>query len=155
MVSPAYIQCNLSVIAMPCYTAWNSYLTPNTPEYLLAEEMLRAKLKAIRHIIDYYYRANSIPLPSLPSGTIVDPCRQPRSHRELAVREAICHHYACDEIDFCTLYDAASLLDSNDKEGLAYLAVILPCATQMRTQPEKFNPYRSTINEAVDESGDS
>jgi hypothetical protein len=39
---------------MPCYTAWNDYLQRNTPEYLDAEREVRAKLRAVQHIVDYY-----------------------------------------------------------------------------------------------------
>lgn len=51
---------------MPCYTAWNEYLRPDTPEYFRAEEAVRAKLGAVKHIVNYYYRAHEHTLPALP-----------------------------------------------------------------------------------------
>lgn len=123
---------------MPCYTAWNEFLTPDTPEYLQAEERVQAQLKAVRHIVDYYYTAFAHPMPDLPDDVSIDSSRQPRSKKEISIREAICHHFACDEIDFCTLYDVCSLLESRDRHQRTYLAVILPCATLMRVHGAKF-----------------
>jgi hypothetical protein len=48
---------------MPCYTAWNAYLKPDSPDYVRAEQEVRAKLFSIKHIIDYYYSVNSFSLP--------------------------------------------------------------------------------------------
>ena len=95
---------------MPCYNSWDSYLTPNTPAYERAKSVVEAKLMSIQHIIDYYYSTHRYPLPNLPANTKIDPFRQPRSGRELSIREMICHHFACDGINFCTLYDACTLL---------------------------------------------
>jgi hypothetical protein len=52
----------------------------------------------------------------------------------------ICHHFACDGINFCTLYDVCTLLDSQDKLNRGYMAVILPCATLMREGADEFRP---------------
>lgn len=123
---------------MPCYSAWNENLKPGTPEYLLAEAEVRAKLESIKHIVDYYYEVNRFAMPSLPDGVAVDPFRQPKSAKESSIREAICHHFACDEVGVSTLYDACSLLDESRPEQRAYLAVILPSATLLRQQPQKF-----------------
>lgn len=98
---------------MPCYSAWNEHLKPGTPEYLRAEAEVRAKLESIKHIVDYYYEVNGFAMPSLPDGVAVDPFRQPKSAKESSIREAICHHFACDEVGVSTLYDACSLLDEN------------------------------------------
>ena len=40
---------------MPCYTEWDAYLHEGSSEYKTAKEKLEAKLKAVKHIIDYYY----------------------------------------------------------------------------------------------------
>jgi hypothetical protein len=125
---------------MPCYTAWDAFLEPDTPEYFRAEEEIRAKLRAVIHIVDYYYRAFSFPLPQLPDGVKIDPFRQPKSKKELAIREMICHHFACDGVDFCTLYDVCSLLNEDSQDDRPYLAVIWLCANQMRGNPGKFVP---------------
>lgn len=101
-----------------------------------------AKLRAVTHIIDYYYKSHGLQLPKLADGTMVDSHRQPRSPRELALREMICHHFSCDGLDFCSLYDVASLLSPQIATEKAYLAVVLPCATLMRMQKERFVPTR-------------
>jgi hypothetical protein len=123
---------------MPCYTAWNAYLNPGTPEYVRAEAEVKAKLQSIKHIVDYYYRANSFEMPNVPEGVAIDAFRQPRSAKESAIREAICHHFACDAVDVSSLYNACSLLDERRAEERSYLAVILPSATLIRQNPEKF-----------------
>jgi hypothetical protein len=123
---------------MPCYSAWNDHLRPGTPEYLCAEAEVKAKLESIKHIVNYYYQANSYGMPAIADGVAIDAFRQPRSEKERAIRETICHHFACDAVDVSTLYDACSLLDANRPEERSYLAVILPCATLIRQNPEKF-----------------
>jgi hypothetical protein len=123
---------------MPCYTAWNQSLTPGTPKYLQAEEQVREKLKAVMHIVDYYYKAFEYSMPDLPDGVSIDSMRQPRSEKEMSVREMICYHFACDGISFLTLYDVCSLLESQDKLQRPYLAIILPCAYLMRASRNKF-----------------
>ena len=37
---------------MPCYSAWNDYLDPGTPDYEVAKAAVTAKLHAVRHVID-------------------------------------------------------------------------------------------------------
>lgn len=123
---------------MPCYSAWNEHLKPGAPEYLRAEVEIRAKLESIKHIVDYYYEVNGFAMPSLPDDLAVDSFRQPKSAKESSIREAICHHFACDEVGVSTLYDACSLLDERRPEQRAYLAVILPSATLLRQHPQKF-----------------
>ncbi len=123
---------------MPCYTAWNEDLSPGTPDYLKAESKVHAKLKAVQHIVDYYYKAFEHSLPDVPISMSIDPFRQPKSNREMRIREMICHHFSCDGIHFCTLYDVCSLLDAEDKGQRAYLAVILPCANLIRANGEKY-----------------
>jgi hypothetical protein len=127
---------------MPCYTAWNDYLQPNTPEYLNAEREVRAKLRAVQHIVDYYYTAFSHALPQVPKSVQIDCTRQPRARREQKIREMLCHHFACDEVHFTTLYDVCTLLDAHDDKDRAYLAVIEPCAFLMRSEYRRFHPSR-------------
>lgn len=127
---------------MPCYSAWNDYLEPGTPQFEQAKAVVVAKLKAVRHIIDYYYQSQGLPLPELAEGTIIDSHRQPRSPRELALREMICHHFCCDGLDFCALYDVASLLSPQVASERAYLAVVLPCASLMRMDKERYVPAK-------------
>ena len=57
-------------------------------------------------------------MPDLPDGVDIDSMRQPRSEIEMSIRVKICHHFACDGIHFCTLYDVCSLLESQDSSNL-------------------------------------
>ncbi len=123
---------------MPCYTAWNEDLRPGSPDYLIAELQIHAKLKAVRHIVDYYYKAFEYPMPDVPDSLCIEPFRQPNTNQEMSIREMICHHFSCDGIHFCTLYDVCSLLDAEDKGQRSYLAVILPCANLMRANGTQF-----------------
>lgn len=123
---------------MPCYSAWNEYLKPDTPAYAKAKSEIEAKLLSVKHIVNYYYATHSFKLPSLPLNVEIDPFRQPRSQREVAIREMISHHFACDGVNFCTLYDVCSLLDPSREPDRSYLAVILPCAALMRQDTKKY-----------------
>ncbi len=125
---------------MPCYSPWYTYVAPNSEDYRNAEEKVRAKLAAVKHVVDYYYKADGHPLPNLPHATHVDHHRQPRSPRELALREMICHHLVCDELDFMDLYDVCTLLHEEVPSERAYLAVIHPCANLIRGS-KKFNVF--------------
>lgn len=123
---------------MPCYSAWNVHLEPGSPEYVRAEAEVRAKLQTIKHIVDFYYGVNRAEKPALPVGTVIDPLRQPRSLKEAAIRESICFHLSCDEVGVSTLYDVCTLLEESSPADRAYLAVILPCASMLRQQPDRF-----------------
>jgi len=123
---------------MPCYSAWNEALEPGTPAYERAEREVRSKLESVRHIVDYYYKVHALSLPALPASIYIDPTRQSRSNAEIAVREAICFHLACDGVGVSTLYDISSLLDAADSSDRAYLAVILPTATKLRQDPDRY-----------------
>src|SRR5690348_10100042 len=128
---------------MPCCMSWNAFLEPGTSEYARAEEALRARVESVKHVVRYYYRAFDYPLPALPDDTLIEPTRQPKSRRENAIREMICHHLACDGVHFCTLYDVCSMLNARVDEDRAFLAVIAPCTHLMRSEFERFNPHCS------------
>jgi len=40
---------------MPCYTEWDAYLAKGSERYAEARAKLEAKLKAVKHIVDYYH----------------------------------------------------------------------------------------------------
>lgn len=128
---------------MPCYSAWNENLEPGSAEYADAESEVRAKLQSIKHIVDYYYEVNGAEKPNLPVDTTIDPLRQPRSSKEMAIREAICFHLSCDDVGVSTLYDACSLLGAGAAGDRAYLAVILPCASLLQQDPARFKTVYS------------
>ncbi len=140
---------------MPCYSAWYEFLKPDSPEYRETKARVEAKLSSVQHIVDYYYSTHNFKLPELPRGTDIDPFRQPRSKAELKLREMICHHFACDGVNFCTLYDVCTLLSEQDDEQRSYLAVIMPCATLMRQDKEKYPSNWSKNGNALKESGDA
>lgn len=123
---------------MPCYVAWYEYVTSGTSEFAEALQAVQGKLRAIMHVIDYYYAAAGLSLPDLPVGVPVNPFRHPRSPKEYGVREMICHHLACDGVDFMTLFDVASLLDERKTDQKAYLSVIRPCSMLMKQHQNKF-----------------
>jgi hypothetical protein len=132
---------------MPCYTAWYDNVMPGSPEFARAMQTVQAQLRAVNHIIDYYYTAFGLALPAIPEGVPVAPMRQPRAPKEYALRESICHHFACDGIDFMTLFDVATLLHEKDEKQRSYLAVIRPCSMLMKQHQDKFIvAYRPSAN---------
>lgn len=122
---------------MPCYTAWNEYLKPGTPEYLTAEEIVRAKLKAVQHIVDYYYEAFDQRIPRAETYECTSMPYEPASLREKKLLEIICHHFSCDGIHFTMLYDVRSVLECR-KGGRAYDAIITYCASLMRAERGRY-----------------
>ena len=120
---------------MPCFTDWFDYFVQGTPEWTKAERKARAKLKSIKHIIDYYYESNAYSLPDLPAGTRIDMNRQPKNHRERQIRNLICHHFLCDGVGPQTLRDVAYLLDERADLDRSYLAVIWPTYVLLRNGP--------------------
>lgn len=94
----------------------------------------------MKHIVEYYYRARRHPLPQLPVEVRIDPTRQPRSNKEILIREMICHHMACDGVHFTTIYDSCSLLSHEDPTDRPYLAVLENCAFRLRQNFEVFYP---------------
>lgn len=123
---------------MPCYTAWYEHYVKDSPEYLAAKQDVMKKLNSVKHIIDYYYQAHEFPFPDVAGDVEIDPMRQPKSRTEIAIRHMICHHFACDGVDVSMLYDAATLPAMRDERDRSYAAIILPCATLMRKDPEKY-----------------
>ena len=128
---------------MPCYTQWDAYLKRGSDEYRKARSELQAKLKAVLHVIDYYYQLHRFAVP---------PATRPKkalyvemAHLEYQIEardlggideqkviKQIIHHMICDEIHFTTLYDVSSLLRVNDPRQCGYRRVILICANEIR-----------------------
>lgn len=127
---------------MPCYSAWYEYLKEGTPAYRRAKSEVVAKLQAVKHIVDYYYRAAAMEMPRLPVGSRIDPFKSAKSAKERKLRELIAHHFACDGINFIVLYDVCSLLDDRLEADLAYKAIIGNCATTMRQRTNEFDSQR-------------
>lgn len=126
---------------MPCYTAWNEHLDEGSPDYERTRAELEAKLRSVKHVVDYYYRAFRV---RLPKARLIDdeqgleapwsfaPERYPRNEKR--VLDRIYHHLCCDEVHFTTLYDLVSLMDVHDAVEAGYARVLLECAARMRTE---------------------
>ena len=125
---------------MPCYTAWDEFLEEGTASYAKAKAEVHAKLKSVQHIVDYYYRVAGESLPTIETERDIELFSPPKASKQHMIRLAIAHHFACDDIHFCTLYDVCSLLDPKLDEGRSYEAVIRACATDLRLNPEQFRP---------------
>jgi hypothetical protein len=97
-----------------------------------------AELKAVKHIVDYYYRTAGRELPIVESDSPFLESNKATNKAEAELFETIAHHFACDEIDFCSLYDACSLLDNSIEVDRSYRRVILAAAHQMRKRPQDF-----------------
>ena len=123
---------------MPCYSAWNDYLKVGTAQYRKARNQVEAKLLAVQHIVNYYYGAAQIPLPCVMQGERPDPFAAPPSEAEAKLQELIAHHFACDGIDFCQLYDVLSLLSDETADERAHASVIGRSATLMRSDPDLY-----------------
>jgi hypothetical protein len=111
----------------PCYTEWDAYLDKGSPKYRAAKAKLEAKLKAVQHIVDYYYRFHRRTVPKAKHAgnrTFIELADQafevdagdsggPDDDEFI---ERITQHCACDGIRFTTLYDLVSLLDLKDAQ---------------------------------------
>jgi len=126
---------------MPCYTEWDAYLDKESDEYRTKKAELDAKLKTIRHIVDYYYGVHRLPVPQarhterqafmeLADGEVA--AVGMTSGTEAPVLQQIQHHLACDGVGFTELYDLTSLLNLQDPIEAGYARVIMICANKLR-----------------------
>ena len=128
---------------MPCYTEWDAYLEEGSKEYADTRARLEAKLKAVRHIVDYYYGSAGLSVP--PARWSGSQAFMQLAHNEFSIDdaaldgrdeqpilEAITHHCACDEIHFTLLYDLVSLLDLKNAEDAGYARVMMHSANILR-----------------------
>lgn len=116
---------------MPCHQRWDEYLVPGSAAYVEARAEVAAKLEALKHAVDYYYRAAALALPeAYPTadvgGSSGDEFRiENPNHEEAEVLDRLTHHLACDGVHCTTIYDAVSLLDAQNP-GQAGYARVLP-----------------------------
>ena len=123
---------------MPWYSQWDDYLDKKSADYARAKSKVEAKLLAVKHIVDYYYCAAKLELPTV-VGTAPAFLKDANpSAKETHVLKMIAHHCTCDGIDFCTLYDVTTLLSKTRKKDRAYTRIILVCANEIRGYPEQF-----------------
>jgi len=128
---------------MPCYTEWDAHLDKGSEKSRTAKAKLEAKLKAVQHIVDYYYRFHGRSVPKAKhSGnrTFIELADQAfeadaedsDGANDEEIIERITQHCACDGIHFTTLYDLVSLLDLKDAQQCGYAWVMLTCANAIR-----------------------
>jgi len=136
---------------MPCYTEWDAYLDKDSPQYQDARARLEAKLKAVRHIVDYYYAVEGLEVP--PARHSGEPTWIEQAHHsfsieeerlgdvdEASIIERIAHHCACDGIELTLLYDLVTLLDLRNPLEAGYARVLMTCANEMRADRRRFHP---------------
>ena len=136
---------------MPCYTEWDAYLDKGSGAYRTEKAQLEAKLKAVMHIVDYYYGVERLRVPPVRhSGS---PVFLEMDHLEFEIDsgamhgmdekrifENISHHFSCDGIGFTLLYDLVSLLNLHDKEDAGYARVMMICASKLRGDSDRYQP---------------
>lgn len=119
---------------MPCYTKWNAYLVPNSSEYKRALADLEAKFKAVKHVIDYYLKVNSLPLPNARYcgwGSQYELIEVNRDYTK--VISEISRHLSCDGVTQDVLLDIESILCRETPKGLCYAYLTVACHLEMRT----------------------
>lgn len=134
---------------MPCYIEWDAYLSEGTPEYASTKAKLEAKLKAVKHIVDYYFGVEHLRVP--PARYFGKGNYSPRDPREFEAGDtnspldtegrivrSIAYHCSCDRIRFTLLYDVVSLLDIRDPAEAGYARIMLACAYEMRANKGQY-----------------
>lgn len=117
---------------MPCFTRWDEWLKEGTPEYDRAKTEVEAKLRSVKHIVNYYYHAARFSVPAVDSDVPHFLKDASATEEEARLLEIIAHHFACDEIDVGTLYDVCSLLSAEVPADRAYSRIIHVCANEIR-----------------------
>ena len=136
---------------MPCYTEWDAYLDKGSQKYKAKKAELEAKLKSVRHIVDYYYGVEGLQVPPAKySGqqTWIERAEAEFKvdNSDLLVRNEeqivknIAHHCCCDGIHFTLIYDLVSLLDIHDKDEAGYARIMMTCANQIRANKYQCDP---------------
>lgn len=130
---------------MGCYTEWDAYLEKGSKAYKEKEDELKAKLKAVKHIVDYYYSLKGLVVPhathSGKSSWIETAenefsvnSKEVDDLNEVKTIDSITHHVMCDQIHFTTLYDICTLLNLDVPEDARYARVIMKCANIVRAR---------------------
>lgn len=137
---------------MPCYTEWDAYLKKGSHEYEAKKAELEAKLKAVKHIVDYYYGIEGLRIPPAKhSGerTWLEMAHQEfefdasalDGRKEELIIKNIAHHCACDGIHFMLIYDLVSLLDVQDSYEAGYARIMMACANEIRANKYQYEPH--------------
>ena len=136
---------------MPCYTEWNAYLDKGSQEYKTKEAELNAKLKSVKHILDYYYGVRRLRVP--PATHSGEQAWLEMAHQQFEVEKTelhgvdeehiiknIAHHISCDGIHFTLIYDLVSLLDIQNTNEAGYARVMMTCANEIRANKHQYEP---------------
>jgi len=126
---------------MPCYNQWDAYLEPGSEKYKSKRKELNAKLEAVKHIVEFYYKSHGLFVPPASfRGIGVD---MGRGHEDFEcvegvgpeeeIFEEITKHFACDEIHFTEIYDLVSLMNLKDETEAGFARVMLHCANKLRS----------------------
>jgi len=134
---------------MACYTEWDTYLKVGSDEYEERKKELSAKLDALKHIVDYYYKVSGLRVP--PAQHSGKKSWIEMAHLEFSIEQealsgkdeeaiwqSVGRHCACDGIGFTLLYDAVSLLDLTNENDAGYARVLMACANNMRGNRYKY-----------------
>lgn len=136
---------------MPCYTERDAYLDKGSIAYRTEKAKLEAKLKSVRHIVDYYYGVAGLRVP--PARHSGSPVFLEMAHLEFKIDggdvhgvdekqilESITHHFSCDGHYFTLLYDPVSFLNLHDREDAGYARVMMICASKLRGDSGRYQP---------------
>ena len=128
---------------MPCLLECDAYLNKGSQEYENKKVELETKLKAVKHIVDYYYGVERLRVPlAKPSGQQtwlgmaqlrfkVDKSALCGGNEDRILKN-IAHHCSCDGIHFTLIEDLVSLLDIHDHQEAGYARILMVCANELR-----------------------
>lgn len=134
---------------MPCYTEWDTYLDKGSPEYEAKKAEMEAKLKAVKHIVDYYYGIERLRVPpARHSGKKTwgemahrefefDP-GELRGKNEESILRNIARHCSCDGIHYVVIYDLVTFLNIHDPVDAGYARIVMICANDMRANGHQY-----------------
>lgn len=113
------------------------------PEYETAKSRLEAKLKAVRHVVDYYYEVEGLRVS--PATYLDERMHLEQAHSQFYINESdlrgkdeniviknIAHHLSCDGVRFTKIYDLVSLLNIHNKNEAGYARILMTCANEIR-----------------------
>lgn len=117
---------------MGCYSQWDTYLTKGSYEYEAQKDLLKAKFRSAKLVIDYYISAYKDTLPSVVyagHGSNYDLLGPPLQKSTLF---AICHHLMCDGLNISDLLDLESITDKINPAVAPYAYILIQCHLILR-----------------------
>jgi len=121
-------------------------------EYETKKTELEAKLKAVKHIVDYYYGIEGLRIPPAKhpgERTWLEMAHQEfefdasalDGRNEESIIKNIAHHCACDGIHFTLIYDLVSLFNPGDNNEAGYARIMMACANEIRANKYQYEPH--------------